>query len=61
MPSMQTLFERQAIWQKSRANLSWPEKIRQAEILRDTFLKMRMGTSNAHRPASAAQARKTLT
>jgi hypothetical protein len=41
MHDVHKMLERQATWQRSRANLSWPEKIRQAEILRDTFLKMR--------------------
>jgi hypothetical protein len=39
------LFSRQAQWQQSRRNLSWPEKIREAERLRpslETFRQMRM-------------------
>ena len=39
------LFSRQAQWQQSRRNLSWPEKIRQAERLRpslEAFRQMRM-------------------
>ena len=42
MHDVHKLLERQATWQKSRARLSWPEKMRQAEILRDTLLKMRL-------------------
>jgi hypothetical protein len=39
------LFSRQARWQRSRRNLSWPEKIREAERLRpsvEAFRQMRM-------------------
>jgi hypothetical protein len=39
------LFSRQAQWQRSRRNLSWPEKIREAERLRpslEAFRQMRM-------------------
>jgi len=35
------LFERHAAWQKERAKLPWPEKIRLAESLRETLLKFR--------------------
>ena len=41
----------QADWQKSRSTLSWPEKIRQAEMLRNAALILR-GT----RPTNKAQA-----
>ena len=41
MNDARALLERQAAWQKTRASLSWPEKIRQAELLRDTLLKLR--------------------
>jgi hypothetical protein len=30
------MFERQAEWQRSRSRLSWGEKLRLAEVLRDT-------------------------
>lgn len=41
MNNTRQLLERQAAWQKTRARLSWPEKIRQAELLRDTLLQLR--------------------
>ncbi|MBU0715669.1 MAG: hypothetical protein KJ964_09975 [Verrucomicrobia bacterium] len=41
MNDARVLLERQAAWQKTRAHLSWSEKIRQAEILRDAFLNLR--------------------
>ncbi len=34
-------LERQAHWQKSRKNLSWPEKVRQAEAIRDAMKALR--------------------
>ena len=42
------LLSRQAQWQRSRRNLSWPEKIREAERLRpslEAFRRMRMDRS----------------
>lgn len=41
MNNAHRLLERQAVWQKTRACLSWPEKIHQAELLRDTLAKLR--------------------
>jgi len=41
MNDLRQMMNRQAEWQKTRARLSWPEKIRQAEILRDACLKLR--------------------
>ena len=41
MNNTRQLLERQAAWQKTRASLSWPEKIRQVELLHDTLLKLR--------------------
>ena len=43
MDDVKALFERQARWQRSRAKLSWTEKLRMAEILREAALAM--GTS----------------
>lgn len=41
MNDARALLERQAAWQKTRVRLSWSEKIRQAEILRDALLNLR--------------------
>jgi hypothetical protein len=52
------LFSRQAQWQRSRRNLSWPEKIREAERLRpslESFRQMRM--NRGVRPAGPLQER----
>jgi len=39
MSEIQTLLERQARWQKERAQLPWPEKIRMIERVRADFEK----------------------
>ncbi len=41
MDDVKALFERQTRWQRSRARLSWTEKLRMAEILREAALAMR--------------------
>jgi hypothetical protein len=41
MSDIQKLLERQAEWQKSRKSLSWPEKIRMAEAIRESVLQIR--------------------
>lgn len=41
MFDVKTMLERQARWQQSRAKLSWTEKLRMAEILREAALAMR--------------------
>ncbi len=38
---LQKLFETQAAWQRTRAKLSWPEKIRMAEVMRESALQLR--------------------
>jgi hypothetical protein len=40
-PEIRHLLQRQAQWQKNLKNLSWPEKIRVAEQLRDSIAKLR--------------------
>lgn len=56
MSRVDELLSRQAQWQQSRRNLSWPEKIRQAERLRpslEVFRQMRM--NRGVRPAGQMQ------
>jgi hypothetical protein len=36
MTDVQEMFRRQAIWQRSRQSLTWPEKIRMAEMVRES-------------------------
>jgi hypothetical protein len=42
MSEIQALLERQARWQKTRRALSWPEKIRMAERVRESARLMRL-------------------
>ena len=41
MSEIQALLERQARWQKTRRALSWPEKIRMAERVRESARQVR--------------------
>jgi hypothetical protein len=41
MNDIEEMLRRQALWQKSRQSLSWPEKIRQAERLRESLRRWR--------------------
>lgn len=41
MNEVQQLLERQARWQKARKNLSWPEKVRMAEVVRESTRRWR--------------------
>jgi hypothetical protein len=43
MSDPQPLLDRQAEWQKTRKALSWPEKIRMAERIRESVLRFRRG------------------
>lgn len=53
MNDLYQMMRRQSDWQKARAKLAWPEKIKQAEILRETCLKLR-STNVAQRPGDRA-------
>jgi hypothetical protein len=44
-PERQKLFETQAAWQRARAKLSWPEKIRMAETMCEGARQWRLLTS----------------
>lgn len=54
MVDIQDRLERAAQWQKSRQALSWPEKIRLAETIRDSLIQLRQTRPNAS-PASSAR------
>ena len=45
MSDTRKLLERQAAWQKGRAALTWPEKIRMAEAVRDSASQLRRARS----------------
>ena len=49
MRDIQKMLERQARWQKGRAALSWPEKIRMAEAIRESIRLLREGGNPADR------------
>jgi hypothetical protein len=54
MTEIQQLLERQAAWQKERRNLSWEEKIRMIEDLRESIRVMRESQPSAQTsPATA--------
>ena len=41
MNDVEQMLRRQALWQKSRQSLTWPEKIRLAERLRESLWQWR--------------------
>jgi hypothetical protein len=43
-------LKKQAQWQKSRRDLSWPEKVRLAETMRDSVERLRQGRAEANAP-----------
>jgi hypothetical protein len=49
------LFERQAAWQKGRAALTWSEKIRMAEAVREGVVKLRRTRPPVADSASASK------
>ena len=46
---LKALLEAQAAWQRARAGLSWPEKIRMAEAMRESAAQLRRIPSAEHR------------
>ena len=50
MSDVQKTFDRQAQWQRRRADLTWPEKVQQAKVMREAVLQLR-----AKRPSSATK------
>jgi hypothetical protein len=41
MTEIERMLERQAEWQKSRQSLTWPEKLRLAERVRESIRQLR--------------------
>lgn len=41
MTDLEQMLKRQALWQKSRQSLTWPEKIRLAERVRESVRQLR--------------------
>jgi hypothetical protein len=54
MSDIQRLLERQARWQKARKALSWPEKIRMAEMIRESAIQLRATASSEARQRPSA-------
>jgi len=60
MTDIRHLLERQAEWQKDRGSLSWPEKIRMAEAMRETLRQFRgMSSREARRPSAVSMSEST--
>jgi len=60
MTDIRHLLERQSEWQKARGSLSWPEKIRMAEAMRETLRQFRgMSSREARRPSAVATSEST--
>lgn len=53
MNDVHQMMRRQAVWQKTRAALAWPEKIKQAEVLREACIKLRSTNVAQHRAEKA--------
>jgi hypothetical protein len=49
MDDLQAIFERQAAWQRSRARLSWAEKLRMSLVMREARLAMKQPAAKAAR------------
>ncbi len=52
MNDVQELLRRQAAWQKTRQHLSWPEKLRLAQRIRESIATLRPARKAAARPES---------
>ena len=60
MTDIRHLLERQAEWQKACRSLSWPEKIRMAEVIRETLRQFRgMSSGETRRPSAVAMSEST--
>ena len=57
MSDMQHLLQRQAAWQKKRAALSWPEKIRMVEQIQESLHQIRAFKNKRPRPRSGEPGR----
>ena len=55
MTEVERLLQRQAAWQKSRTQLTWPEKIRIAEQMRDSLKQWRLQNPSATGPVQQSE------
>ncbi len=58
MSEIQELLERQARWQKGRQALSWEEKIRMAESVRESVRQLRANVEKREVPPGVSTAAK---
>lgn len=59
MTDTRKLLERQAAWQKGRAALTWPEKVRMAEAVREWAAKFRRARPTTTDGVSASRGPET--
>jgi|GEM_PF-3000541 hypothetical protein len=50
MTDIQELFRRQAAWQKEQRSLTWAEKIRMVEAVRESILALRASAKDSNSP-----------
>jgi hypothetical protein len=55
MIDLPALFRRQTAWQQARRFLSWSEKIRMAEALRESVLQLRRAGHGTAPPAPSSE------
>ncbi len=55
MSDVQEMFKRQAVWQRSRQSLTWPEKIRMAEMVRESVKQLRASSAPRGNQETSAQ------
>jgi hypothetical protein len=60
MTDLEHMLERQAQWQKSRQSLTWPEKIRMAERIRESVRRLRAQPGPRDLAPAAAAREKTM-
>jgi len=53
MTDIRHLLERQAEWQRARGGLSWPEKVRMAEAMREAIRQLRGGLDKRRKTQAA--------
>jgi len=58
MTDSEAMLRRQAQWQKDRRSLSWPEKIRMAERVRESAERLRDRPGPARTPPPSGPARR---
>lgn len=58
MNDVKLLLERQARWQRARQALTWPEKVRMAEQVRGSVLRLRRSAEGDHELERAGPAEK---